>query len=95
MFENFKALSANIRGINACSKRQILSAKWEREGIDAALLSEVQQNIGGIEKEGQWGKYTVFYSTSISPPKREEQEQKREKRHATPEKDVEKKQVKI
>ena len=60
MFENSKALTANIRGINACGKRQILSAKWEKEGIDAALLSEVQKNTGGMEKDGQWGKYNVL-----------------------------------
>ena len=78
MFENLKAITANIRGINACGKRQILSAKWEKEGIDAALLSEVQKNTGGMEKEGNWGKYKVFYSTGVDPKKREEQEQKRE-----------------
>ena len=55
MFQNFKTITANIRGINACGKRQILSAKWEKEGIDVALLSEVQKNTGGMEKEGQWG----------------------------------------
>ena len=79
MFENFRTITANIRGISACGKRQILSAKWEKEGIDVALLSEVQKNTGGMEKEGQWGKYTVFFSTGIDPKKREEQEQKREK----------------
>ena len=80
MFENLKAITANIRGINACGKRQTLSAKWEKEGIDAALLSEVQKNTGGMEKEGNWGKYTVFYSTGIDPKKREAREQKREQK---------------
>ena len=79
MFENLNAITANIRGINACGKRQILSAKWEKEGIDIALLSEVQKNTGGMEKEGQWGKYTVFFSTGINPKKREELEHNREK----------------
>ena len=80
MHENLKAITANIRGINACGKRQILSAKWEKEGIDIALLSEVQKNTGGMEKEGQWGKYTVFFSTGINPKKREELELNREKK---------------
>jgi len=31
-----------------------------------------------MQKEGNWGKHTVFYSTSIDPEKREEREQKRE-----------------
>ena len=82
MHENLKAITANIRGINACGKRQILATKWEHEGIDIALLSEVQKNTGGMEKEGNWGKYTVFFSTGINPKKREELEQRREKRHA-------------
>ena len=69
MFENLKAITANIRGINACGKRQILSAKLEKEGIDAALLSEVQKNTGGMKKEGNFGKHTGFYSTSIDPKK--------------------------
>ena len=51
MFENFKALTANIRGINACGKRQNLSAKLEKEGIDAALLSEVQKTQGAWRKK--------------------------------------------
>ena len=46
MFENFMALTANIRGISSCGKRQILAAKLEKEGIDAALLSEVQKIQG-------------------------------------------------
>ena len=78
MHENIRAITANIRGINSCGKRQILSTKWEKEGIDIALLSEVQKNTGGMEKEGQWGKYTVFFSTGINPKKREELEQSRE-----------------
>lgn len=57
-----------------------LGAKWEKAGIDIALLSEVQKNTGGMEKEGQWGKYTVFFSTGINPKKREELEQNREKK---------------
>ena len=80
MFENLNAITANIRGINACGKRQILSGKWEKEGIDIALLSEVQKNTGGMEKEGHWGKYTIFFSTGINPKKREEHEQNREKK---------------
>ena len=44
MYENFFAMTANLRGINSCGERQILVAKWEREGIDAALLSETQKN---------------------------------------------------
>ena len=31
MFENLHAITANIRGINSCGKRQILAAKWEKE----------------------------------------------------------------
>ena len=80
MHENIKAIPANIRGINASGKRQILSAKWEKEGIDIALLSEVQNNTGGMEKEGHWGKYTVFFSTGINPKKREELERSRERK---------------
>ena len=80
MHENIKAITANIRGINASGKRQILSAKWEKEGVDIALLSEVQKNTGGMEKEGHWGKYTVFFSTGINPKKREELEQSRERK---------------
>ena len=60
MFENFKALAANIRGINACGKRQILSAKWEREGIDAALLSEVQKTQGEWKKKDSGGSTRCF-----------------------------------
>ena len=78
MYENMHAITANIRGINSCGKRQILAAKWEREKIDIALLTETQKNTGGMEKEGAWGKYTVFYSTGICPKKREEQEKHRE-----------------
>ena len=52
MYDNIKAMTANIRGTNSCGKRQILSTKWEKEGIDIALLSEVQKNTGGMEKEG-------------------------------------------
>ena len=33
-----------------------------------------------MEKEGQWGKYTVFFSTGINPKKREEMEQSRERK---------------
>jgi len=80
MHENIKAITANIRGINASGKRQIPSTKWEKEGVDIALLSEVQKNTGGMEKEGQWGKYTVFFSTGINPKKREELEQSRERK---------------
>ena len=47
MHENIKAITANIRGINSCGKRQILSKKWEKEGTDIALLPEVQKNTGG------------------------------------------------
>ena len=54
-----------------------LANKWEKECVDLALLTEVQKNTGGMEKEGQWGKYTVFFSTGINPKKREEMEQNR------------------
>ena len=91
MHENLNAITANIRGINSCGKRQILSDKMEKEGIDIALLSEVQKNTGGMEKEGQWGKYTVFFSTGINPKKREELEQKREVKAAETKKETEKK----
>ncbi len=80
MHETIRAITANIRGINASGKRQILSTKWEKEGIDIAMLSEVQKNTGGTEKEGHWGKYTVFFSTGINPKKREELEQSRERK---------------
>ena len=91
MHENLKAITANIRGINACGKRQTLADKWEREGVDIALLTEVQKNTGGMEKEGQWGKYTVFFSTSINPKKREEMEHKREVKAAETQKKIRKK----
>ena len=51
MHENIKAITANIRGINASGKRQIPSTKWEKEGVDIALLSEVQKNTGGMKKK--------------------------------------------
>ena len=81
MFTNFHAITANIRGINSCGKRQILAAKWEKEKVDAALLTETQKNTGGQEKGGAWGNYTVFFSTGICPKKREEMEKK--KRHGS------------
>ena len=31
MFENLYAITANIRGINSCGKRQILAEKWKKE----------------------------------------------------------------
>ena len=91
MHENLQAITANIRGINACGKRQTLADKWEREGVDIAMLTEVQKNTGGMEKEGQWGKYTVFFSTGVNPKKREEMEHKRETKAAETQKKSRKK----
>ena len=82
MHEDLRAITANIRGINSGGKRQTLSKKWEKEGIDIALLTEVQKNTGGMEKEGQWGKYTVFFSTNINPKKKEEMDNRREAKAA-------------
>ena len=80
MHERLNAITANIRGIHTSGKRQILANEWEQEGIDIALLTEVQRNIGGMEKGGPCGKYTVFFSTGICPEKSEEQENRREQR---------------
>ena len=44
MFENLHAITANIRGINCCGKRQILATKWGKEKVDTALLSETQKH---------------------------------------------------
>ena len=49
------------------------------------------KNTGGMEKEGQWGKYTVFYSTGVNPKKRGEMEQKREAKAAETQKKARKK----
>ena len=76
MFENIKAITANIRGINTCGKRQTLANKWEKECVDLALLTEVQKNTGGMEKEGNWGKFIVLYSMGIDPKKRKNKNKK-------------------
>ena len=69
----------NERGINTIAKRQQLSKDWEQEKIDIAIMAETQKNTGGIEEGPSWGnEYITFFSTGISPKKREEQEKRRQ-----------------
>ena len=71
----------NERGINTIAKRQQLAAEWEQEKIDIAIMAETQKNTGGVEEGTSWGnEYITFFSTGISPKKREEQEKKRQKK---------------
>ena len=62
--------------LTGLEKREELVTKWEAAKLDIVLLPETQHNIGGCEQFPAWGKYTVFYSTSIEPDTKAKEETK-------------------
>ena len=72
-----KAGLLNAEGIDRPGKREDMARKWEEAKLDIALIPETQHNTGGGEQFPAWGKYTVFYSTSIDPDTKAKEEAKR------------------
>ena len=56
MHTKIQFTACNVRGINALGKRQELARQWAKNDIDIAMLSETQNNTGGMEAGGPWGK---------------------------------------
>ena len=54
-----------------------MARKWETTKLDIVPQPETQHNTGGCEQLPAWGKYTVFFSTSIDPKTRAKEEAKR------------------
>jgi hypothetical protein len=71
----------NETGINTLTGRQQLAKSWEEEKIDIALMSETQKISGGLETGTAWqNEYIAFFSTSIKPKTKDEQEEKKLKK---------------
>ena len=78
MFQTINTVTTNVRCINTLGKRQELAQQWEKDNVHVAMLSEIQRNMGGMEKAGPWGKYVCFFSTGIDFKKREANEERRD-----------------
>ena len=59
------------------TKQQQIERYMKSEGIDILLFSETNRNTSDMHK---WDGYTVFYSTSVDPKIREQEEKKRDNR---------------
>ena len=83
-FTKMRIVSLNIRNINEITKRQQLARWLKNKQIDVAMLQETNKNLADTESGKTWEGYTIFYSTSIDPQIREEQEKARENNRTNP-----------
>ena len=72
-----KAGLLNAEGIARPEKREELARKWEEAKLDISLMPETQHNSVGCEQFPAWGKYIIFYSSSIEPDTKAKEEAKR------------------
>ena len=65
----------NIRNMAKLTKQQQIERHMKAENLDILMISETNRNTSDMHR---WDGYTVFYSTSIDPKVREQEEKRRE-----------------